>query len=63
MKGCNGRGAVPRICDSDVCDVFRVEATGKENKGSTTCAHESCSGMGEAVRGNNAVATGRGDGS
>jgi len=56
-------GLCPRIYDSDVRDVFRVEATGKKDKGSTTCAHESCSGVGEVVRENNAIATGRGDGS
>jgi len=52
----------PHLYDSNVCEVFRVEATGKD-KESATCAHESCSGVGEVVRENNGIATGRGDGS
>jgi len=56
------RGHAP-VFTIRMCDRFRVEATGKEDKGSAACAHRSCSGVGEVVRENNAIATGRGDGS
>jgi len=58
------RGRAPHLYDLNVCEVFRVEATGKGDRENTTCAHESCSGAGEMVRReNNAVATGLGNGS
>jgi hypothetical protein len=40
MEVCNGQ----RTCAPHP-NVFRVEATGKEDKENATCAHEKCSGV------------------
>lgn len=52
MEECNGqRACLPshHFDNSNACEVFRVGATGNEDRENTMCARERCNGVSEMV--------------